>query len=174
MENTAGLQSVAIDPKDHLHIRGEYWLHIGDLKHNSGSPPHTWRIRLDNTKETLEKRITSTYVENTASDASGGAIGRDHLHIRGEYSMTITSTANDEGSPPHTWRIRYVIILWVNKLRITSTYVENTQGINPGTVGCQDHLHIRGEYASATEFAHKHKGSPPHTWRIHCLTVPTI
>ncbi len=112
--------------KDHLHIRGEYYFLQKIGSGNKGSPPHTWRIPLDSNLSQLIPRITSTYVENTASDASGGAIGRDHLHIRGEYHCLFGSLFQLLGSPPHTWRIPIFQIPTSTCKRITSTYVENT------------------------------------------------
>ncbi len=113
-------------------------------------------------------RITSTYVENTVVCCGYSIKGKDHLHIRGEYMMTLIALLMMVGSPPHTWRI-----LW-NKhcskwyLRITSTYVENTLRPSVDAVGDKDHLHIRGEYKTKTAETQASLGSPPHTWRILC------
>ncbi len=53
-------------------------------------------------------------------------IYKDHLHIRGEYTMKIISIDMALGSPPHTWRIQF-------------------DG-KPIILSARDHLHIRGEY----------------------------
>ena len=50
------------------------------------------------------------------------------------------------GSPPHTWRIPESKKVYPSQLRITSTYVENTDS-----------------YVIVKILL---KGSPPHTWRI--------
>ena len=50
--------------------------------------------------------ITSTYVENTVKYELGIENGRDHLHIRGEYSVSFGPIFGKAGSPPHTWRIQ--------------------------------------------------------------------
>ena len=71
-----------------------------------GSPPHTWRIQYGTEVFSASDRITSTYVENTSWLPLFSASTKDHLHIRGEYSVTVSPTPIAS--------------------RITSTYVENT------------------------------------------------
>ena len=71
-------------------------------------------------------RITSTYVENTYTMGPRKTSYWDHLHIRGEYLMSLGTVDDAEGSPPHTWRIPQLPILGEVTVRITSTYVENT------------------------------------------------
>ena len=70
--------------------------------------------------------ITSTYVENTGGAHRKIRKARDHLHIRGEYLGVSLLGAGVLGSPPHTWRIRLGAFSMFLFLRITSTYVENT------------------------------------------------
>ena len=91
-----------------------------------GSPPHTWRILFMMKLQVIVPRITSTYVENTFRFSLYSSQLEDHLHIRGEYGMQFEMFLIMEGSPPHTWRILNFIIKFINRLRITSTYVENT------------------------------------------------
>ena len=68
MENTSPSRLFAEVGRDHLHIRGEYLHqlvgHFGQL----GSPPHTWRILLNQAGVNPKDGITSTYVENTVFD----------------------------------------------------------------------------------------------------------
>ena len=70
------------------------------------------------------------------------------------------------GSPPHTWRILKKTAGGGRKLRITSTYVENTPICAYLGFWLQDHLHIRGEYSNPMIIKCLISGSPPHTWRI--------
>ena len=72
------------------------------------------------------ERITSTYVENTKFATGTDANGRDHLHIRGEYVAYKPGGEIRVGSPPHTWRIHFKTLGAKRYIRITSTYVENT------------------------------------------------
>ena len=53
----------------------------------TGSPPHTWRIPHDLATMFGSGGITSTYVENTSTEADSDTDDEDHLHIRGEYSF---------------------------------------------------------------------------------------
>ena len=77
-------------------------------------------------------------------------VGRqDHLHIRGEYTLTNNGNSMEIGSPPHTWRIRKWGELINTTVGITSTYVENTYLIKVGYFLVWDHLHIRGEYKTS-------------------------
>ena len=85
-------------------------------------------------------------MENTVIEMGDDLSGKDHLHIRGEYSSSAVHVIAEAGSPPHTWRIQARECLSSLQTGITSTYVENT---NEGLVGYgypEDHLHIRGEY----------------------------
>ena len=85
MENTTFGINVYWTLQDHLHIRGEYQRNEMTSTHNSGSPPHTWRILINELGKIIVSRITSTYVENTTLLLDQLKSDEDHLHIRGEY-----------------------------------------------------------------------------------------
>ena len=106
VENTAFHLFILWENKDHLHIRGEYILIL--------------RARQN------VKWITSTYVENTKCFNSSSWRLKDHLHIRGEYAILTEKWSKRWGSPPHTWRILLQQGMAKALMRITSTYVENT------------------------------------------------
>ena len=106
VENTLACFCIEVLDWDHLHIRGEYILHVRDTP--------------------KKYRITSTYVENTWLKSDRVSLDRDHLHIRGEYQYTINAKLHFPGSPPHTWRIPLSKTIPGDLVRITSTYVENT------------------------------------------------
>ena len=126
VENTLNMHLPLMHQQDHLHIRGEYSIVAIVIVSKVGSPPHTWRIQYQPVRLSGRLRITSTYMENTASLYQIQSPKRDHLHIRGEYIHGIARSVQDAGSPPHTWRILRAYISTVFKNRITSTYVENT------------------------------------------------
>ena len=132
--------------QDHLHIRGEYNNRLVYHLVLSGSPPHTWRIRSYGQRTTIFIRITSTYVENTQTLNSINTQQQDHLHIRGEYLYVQLQALQLQGSPPHTWRILKSGLELRCRMRITSTYVENTEATFSVKSFNWDHLHIRGEY----------------------------
>ncbi len=91
---------------------------------------------------------------------------QDHLHIRGEYQSWHQLKKLMLGSPPHTWRILWIVGYNHTKVGITSTYVENTLKLCQASRASGDHLHIRGEYVSIFNYLTHGIGSPPHTWRI--------
>ena len=91
---------------------------------------------------------------------------RDHLHIRGEYALSCYIDPGYKGSPPHTWRILPFTSVRSWRIRIISTYVENTILAMILAHLVQDHLHIRGEYSWVRLDSGVNSGSPPHTWRI--------
>ncbi len=126
VENTAHDNESEAYDEDHLHIRGEYPFRFDLSQQITGSPPHTWRIREDLQFQFTRNRITSTYVENTEFFNSLSTYIKDHLHIRGEYTLIASRNPNLIGSPPHTWRIRIFCPHSVQYIGITSTYVENT------------------------------------------------
>ena len=70
------------------------------------------------------------------------------------------------GSSPHTWRIQGNQVIMGEKLRIISTYVENTGERTWLKTWEKDHLHIRGEYSDGFTGNSTVLGSSPHTWRI--------
>ena len=126
VENTHFIVVFLGSAEDHLHIRGEYRLVILPIILHQGSPPHTWRIHCKRELVRRDKRITSTYVENTKRQSCCLALRQDHLHIRGEYLELQSKMINNLGSPPHTWRIPVAELKALLTCRITSTYVENT------------------------------------------------
>ena len=65
VENTRSCRNTKEKYQDHLHIRGEYQSICVVIKLPEGSPPHTWRILLQQVTARMLIRITSTYVENT-------------------------------------------------------------------------------------------------------------
>ena len=71
-------------------------------------------------------RITSTYVENTASSILAVKNPMDHLHLRGEHRCVAFDKLAQAGSPPLTWR---------TPLEDEVLDIER-----------EDHLHLRGEH----------------------------
>ena len=106
VENTMLCVSGCICVRDHLHMCGEYQFISCCVKNLPGSPPHVWRIPNVPEVETVDNRITSTCVENTANKRKKQAENKDHLHMCGEYAI-YEALRQDTG-------------------RITSTCVENT------------------------------------------------
>ena len=134
-----------------------------------GSPPHTWRIRIVISMESIKVRITSTHVENTFTVWTSSSPNWDHLHTRGEYTMPFSMLQFKVGSPPHTWRIHSLNVESGRYAGITSTHVENTLLCQHLKWVGQDHLHTRGEYSLILVNVLLIVGSPPHTWRIQRL-----
>ena len=131
-----------------------------------GSSPHTWRILSMTTICSNVTRIISTYVENTVIGLCEMYQVKDHLHIRGEYSMLTVISQLLIGSSPHTWRILFKLFQLLLLRRIISTYVENTLLFSMFSPLNKDHLHIRGEYLQEENEKLREEGSSPHTWRI--------
>ncbi len=85
MENTYFHPVLNLLLQDHLHLRGEHdagkqvplWI--------LGSSPLTWRTLLEQTLNTQNDGIISTYVENTPKDETSDTLEEDHLHLRGEH-----------------------------------------------------------------------------------------
>ena len=105
VENTLSGSSSGVGSWDHLHIRGEYLGYDCDRIEGTGSPPHTWRILIRINARCSSNGITSTYVENTQRRTTSVNYLEDHLHIRGEYVVSLSEFKPALGSPPHTWRI---------------------------------------------------------------------
>ena len=125
VEKTYCSSSFLSTTRDHLHIRGENLPRKPSSSACIGSPPHTWRKLRNKRFKSPYSRITSTYVEKTASE--------------------IIKQALSWGSPPHTWRKPCKTASSGVSIRITSTYVEKTKTHVRVSSDNQDHLHIRGE-----------------------------
>ena len=111
---------------DHLHLRGEHSaLYLRQGK-SLGSPPLTWRTLNKSVSDLSDTGITSTYVENTATPKIIITLARDHLHLRGEHHNFFLARSSLTGSPPLTWRTHCKTTITQDRIRITSTYVENT------------------------------------------------
>ena len=78
------------------------------------------------------------------------------------------------GSSPHTWRIPVRLPENGDRVRIISTYVENTLLFSMFSPLNKDHLHIRGEYLQEENEKLREEGSSPHTWRIHKEAIQLI
>ena len=89
VENTSNIGLCGCFHRDHLHTRGEYGKIFRLQPFFPGSPPHTWRILIDNVPLQDPNRITSTHVENTHQRLANSNANQDHLHTRGEYSKQI-------------------------------------------------------------------------------------
>ena len=74
---------------DHLHMCGEYELHVRRGVVDWGSPPHVWRIHFPCYGIDRFSGITSTCVENTDIGPRPIDQHMDHLHMCGEYSKQI-------------------------------------------------------------------------------------
>ncbi len=110
--------------------------------------------------------ITPTYMGNTFRDLYQRSNKQDHPHIHGEYLVQTVHALPLLGSPPHTWGIRYEMILSPAGTRITPTYMGNTTDRSCGSPAIQDHPHIHGEYVGSIVSKMAIVGSPPHTWGI--------
>ncbi len=101
--------------------------HFGGLPViQTGSSPHTWRTQKHTRLVEHSRRIISTYVENTSSKYCRTTSSEDHLHIRGEHTISPIFQVSFVGSSPHTWRTPDGTPIDYEKERIISTYVENT------------------------------------------------
>ena len=86
--------------------------------------------------------------------------------MRGEYLITAILVKQQQGSPPHAWRIPVLQLNRYTNIGITSTCVENTLTLEIFRREDEDHLHMRGEYLALAIASFEVKGSPPHAWRI--------
>ena len=68
---------------------GEYRVYKPMTGFTPGSPPHVWRILQGVQVDCEGPRITSTCVENTQCKSLTRQLGRDHLHMCGEYWCSI-------------------------------------------------------------------------------------
>ena len=91
-------------------------------------------------------RITPTYMGNTNHRVSIKMFHQDHPHIHGEYEREFHTPNLTRGSPPHTWGIHLPVDIKRIDVRITPTYMGNTESTILFTITGKDHPHIHGEY----------------------------
>ncbi|KRK97319.1 hypothetical protein FD04_GL001333 [Secundilactobacillus odoratitofui DSM 19909 = JCM 15043] len=127
-------------------MRGEYMNAIIDAEQQLGSPPHARRILLKNLASATMMGITSACAENTCASTGKRIQLRDHLRMRGEYSVNSLPSNAKKGSPPHARRIHGGNGKGTLLERITSACAENTDGKWPCSSRFGDHLRMRGEY----------------------------
>ena len=145
VESTAGVAPESRNRPDHLHVRGE---HQGLPPHAPGfhgPPPRAWRARSSTLSSTAAIRTTSTCVESTRDLAAASRLVPDHLHVRGEHSVSCHCTTRPSGPPPRAWR--------------APTELELSDMVSP------DHLHVRGEHARQARRPSRPGGPPPRAWR---------
>ena len=126
MGNTKDTDENLYGDKDHPHIHGEYQTGLYNMITQEGSPPHTWGIRHVVGAKTAKLGITPTYMGNTTRGWSKNGQARDHPHIHGEYHTILIVRIFLVGSPPHTWGIQQGVNLGLRVVRITPTYMGNT------------------------------------------------
>ena len=95
----------------------------------------------------------------------GLALGRKHLHGRGEDCKCTSMKPSLPETPPRTWRRLEQAVNIRLPLRNTSTDVEKTRHTFQYGVPCQKHLHGRGEDVIKIADGTLPEETPPRTWR---------
>ena len=78
------------------------------------------------------------------------------------------STGSQEGSPPLTRGILFVVFFHTVYQRFTPAHAGNTQGVTPTDDHVKVHPRSRGEYYRVVKSQKERKGSPPLTRGIQC------
>ena len=149
----------------HLHGRGEDLLRPVAAGMCKETPPRTWRRLCDPLCDDRHHGNTSTDVEKTDRLLLGLALGRKHLHGRGEDSATPVKRNTSRETPPRTWRRRLPSRTIPLVEGNTSTDVEKTGLASCCILYTWKHLHGRGEDVDDRSGAFKAEETPPRTWR---------
>src|SRR5690606_27806989 len=93
-------------------------------------------------------RTTSTCVESTRRPGDVRERQADHLHVRGEHTVSGIAFSAAGGPPPRAWRAHVRLLGVPLRDRTTSTCVESTRRRGTAIRWSSDHLHVRGEHPS--------------------------
>ena len=115
------------------------------------------------------RRFIPTYVGHTAPSSSISLVSTVHPHIRGAYMGRPAKIYVKNGSSPHTWGIRVLCVVGVQRLRFIPTYVGHTIRWYQLCRANPVHPHIRGAYKYFCFRPRRPPGSSPHTWGIRHL-----
>ena len=111
----------------HPHVRGEYAHWRDTARSKAGSSPRAWGILLTWKFSAIRRRFIPTCVGNTSSPKTTGAAETVHPHVRGEYGPLFDGKAQNIGSSPRAWGIRYFSLRQYLRRRFIPTCVGNTQ-----------------------------------------------
>ena len=131
---------------DHPRIRGEHPVKMPPKLRTSGSSPHTRGALLGTTQIHALPRIIPAYAGSTGVRRSHPAHLQDHPRIRGEHSLSTSSTLTGAGSSPHTRGARISHRRHFRPVRIIPAYAGSTSIAECSTIARRDHPRIRGEH----------------------------
>ena len=145
-ENTRSRTGWRLPPGNYLRVRGEYspgvTFHYGAPE----LPPHARRIPHPIAVGGAVHGTTSACAENTSTFAKNSSMGRNYLHIRGEYGFYRFHPIGIVELPPRARRIQIKGLKLIVGRGTTSACAENTElFVNP-IIDYWNYLRVRGEY----------------------------
>ena len=90
-------------PAVHPHMRGELFLDQLPPHARGGSSPHAWGTDMAMQIDAIKKRFIPTCVGNWFGTYLTPGNLSVHPHMRGELSVSASTSALDAGSSPHAW-----------------------------------------------------------------------
>ena len=101
--NTLPLQRFFAKLPDHPHVRGEHAADAVAMAVAVGSSPRAWGTLEPVFGGAHTVRIIPTCVGNTVKVLNSASRLSDHPHVRGEHSISPSSTPSIRGSSPRAW-----------------------------------------------------------------------
>ena len=150
--------------RDHPHLRGEKTNEEKPAASGIGSPPLAWGKVSRLAKTTDQQGITPTCVGKRHIAYHNRHTEKDHPHLRGEKTVTVTIKRRKWGSPPLAWGKGVMRLSRALRGRITPTCVGKSNRRNGKFIIEWDHPHLRGEKRSLAAEDRLKLGSPPLAW----------
>ena len=144
--NTSVQLSKLICNQVHPRSRGEYSNVSGVSIPNSGSPPLTRGILVDEPSTYLYGRFTPAHAGNTPYFDSLYAFYKVHPRSRGEYQIGNAQNVTAVGSPPLTRGIQLPLTYMFSYARFTPAHAGNTKNSEHRQPPDEVHPRSRGEY----------------------------
>ena len=152
--------------RNYLRVRGEYLDAGAGFEWVEELPPHARRIPHPIAVGGAVHGTTSACAENTSTFAKNSSMGRNYLHIRGEYTLLTNTRSKRLELPPHARRIRGVGAEGEHGLGTTSACAENTVAPHRIVSVGRNYLRVRGEYANPAAESAYGQELPPRARRI--------
>ena len=156
---------------DHPHVCGQYLICFWYNYYQLGSPPRMWVVPFFKIFSRDFTRITPTYVGSTALDKIRSGCVKDHPHVCGQYTYSVSKPVMVGGSPPRMWVVPPEYNIHLCPFRITPTYVGSTLICTQVVRYNKDHPHVCGQYMTILMKCGLTSGSPPRMWVVLYMTV---
>ena len=132
--------------RNHPHVYGEYATPVEFPKSLSESPPCVWGVRFFRRTGKHYDGITPMCMGSTCLHFPASHSVRNHPHVYGEYSTSVTPAFVVLESPPCVWGVQFARVERTMRCRITPMCMGSTAILSFKLALRQNHPHVYEEY----------------------------